>query len=41
MLTVKRAPAQDQLKPLVAMKKAAGLLFFTRRQYWSMTNKKL
>ena len=27
MLTIKRAPAQDQLKPLVAMKKAAGLFF--------------
>lgn len=41
MLTLKRAPAQDQLKPLVAMKKTAGLFFFTPEQYWSLTNKKL
>ena len=39
MLTIKRAPAQDQLKPLVAMKKAAGLLFFTPEQRRSLTNK--
>jgi hypothetical protein len=41
MLTIKRAPAPDQLKPLVAMKKQAGLLFFTPAQHWSLTNKKL
>jgi hypothetical protein len=41
MLTPKRAPAPDQLKPLVVMKKQAGLIFFTPEQRRSPTNKKL
>lgn len=39
MLTLKRAPAPDQLKPLVMMKKQAALLFFTPEKYYSEMNK--
>jgi len=39
MLVPDRAPAPDQLKPLVAMKKHAGLFFYTPEHTRSATDK--